>query len=159
MKRSVLLLSVVFGLACSSAGRHVTMPADCGALTIAGTFSDLHVREGVGVFGAEVTVVPTDVPYFQAVVQFGMCEFEPESSHGAERCFRVSNLVLVNALTEDETKANKLGSLEFAIDSTEPFAGTFEGVISDDALRGTFSFSSGNKVDVHLPRTKSYWQR
>ena len=152
-----LLLSVLVGCAGSSPKPCVT---GCDhALRIAGTFSDLHVVDGVGFFGTEIRVAPTHEPYFQVVVQFGSCQFAPLEQRGAEPCFRESNLILVDAATESDTRLDKLGALEFTIPATSPYAGTFSGVIGCDDLTGEFKFASGKLLTVRLKRDLPYWER
>ena len=93
------------------------------------------------------------------VVQFGACEFAPADQRGTEPCFRESNLILVDAATESDTKLGKLGALEFTIPSTSGYAGTFSGVIGCDDLTGEFKFASGKTMAVRLKRDLPYWER
>lgn len=78
---------------------------------------------------------------------------------GTSSCFRSSNLVVADALSESDTAARTAGALEFAIHGSEPYAGRFVGIIGCDELTGTFTFNSGKTLAVRLPRQLPYWER
>ena len=103
---------------------------------ITGTFSDMHfVKEAGDLLGTEIKIVYAGDSY-QGALQF---------AEGAP-----SELVIV--------KIHKDGNkISFSIPDDNPYAGGFQGSVSNEALQGEFRFKSGGTEKVTLHRGKSYW--
>ena len=136
----------------------VSRPHHSETLRIAGTFTNLHKVQDVGLFGCELRVIPTNWPYYHVLAQFGQCEFLPESARGTTACFLESDLVLVAANTESRARRQALGAIDFTIPGSAPYSGNFEGTVEQDQLVGTFKFTSGKVMQVRLRRGASYWE-
>ena len=103
---------------------------------IAGTYTDMHyIEESGDVLGTEVKIVFTGFNY-QGALQ--IAEGPP------------GQLSLVDI-------AVKGSSIQFSIPDGSGYPGSFNGVVTDGWLRGTFHFKSGGEAKVALHRGKSYW--
>ena len=149
-------IGLAFCSCATTRGETIVLHPD-GLLQITGTFTSLRVEEERGVFGAEIRIVCSEDPLYQAVIQFGTASFcEPEQL-GGEPCFRVSNLVLVEAEFDWHQSRDRGAYLRLRLPDSSGYAGTFEGVVTEEALTGTFVFSSGGTLPVTLHRGPSHW--
>lgn len=101
-----------------------------------GTYTNLEYHQESGdLLGIEMRVVFTRKGY-QASLQI---------AEGG-----ISELIIV--------KLNlKKQALNFEIDSPALYKGIFNGVITEDNLKGLLKYSSGGELEFNLPRRKSYW--
>ena len=140
----------------------VTLPVGCAAnrgivldrdlLQLTGTFSNLRLGEGGGLFGAEVRVVCSQAPFYQATVRFGSGDFCDPRDLGTEACFRVSNVIVVEAIFEGGSVVPGSERLRFVLPRDSGYSGTFEGEVTAHELRGTLVFESGRTLVLHLRR-------
>jgi hypothetical protein len=122
-----------------------------------GTFSSRDVTSE-GVFGVEVRIATADDPSYQAVVQFGYGEIC--SSKGSSDCFRLSNLYVVEAAFDwKHVPEPNTAALRFVIPGPGPFAGSVEGVVSHEALSGTFTPDEGAPMHLALKRGVPWSER
>lgn len=127
------------------------------ALIIVGTFSSMQADAG-GVVGAEVRIATADDPSYQATVQFGYGSVCKEPS--TRDCFRVSNLyVLPVQFDYDRPHEPGTAPVTFEVPGPSPFAGRFEGWISHDGLRGTFTRMEGAPQTWFLKRGVPWTER
>lgn len=131
----------------------VEISSDCGALKISGTFTDLRPDGNTGMTGTEVRIVVTENGY-QASLQFGNGELSDLFIGDADVDFDTRNWPLGVPLPEREPNT----SLVQINVKVGPYAGTFEGKITKDALIGVFTLASGRKLSLNLPRQKGYWE-
>lgn len=131
----------------------VEISSDCGALQISGTFTDLRPDGKTGMTGTEVRIVVTENGY-QASLQFGNGEFSDLFIGDADIDLDTRNWPLGVPLPEREPNT----SLVQISVKVGPYAGTFEGKITKDALIGVFTLASGRKLILNLPRQKGYWE-
>ncbi len=142
---AVVILTITMFPSCAAHGWElrgwdpVSVSRHSHALLIAGTFTNLRVTDQ-GVFGAEVRIAATDEPHYQAVVQFGAGQVCKPTEYGDRPCFGVSNLHLVEALFDwQRPTSRRVAFVSFEIPGPGPYSGRFEGVVSDEALTGTFT--------------------
>ena len=155
--RSIAVLLTVSLAGCASAKRERIVLDPGGLLRVTGTFSNLRVIDQQGVFGAEVRIAVTQEPPYQAIVQLGNGDFCLPEERGAEPCFRVSNLMVVEAQFDWERNTHDAATVRFALPDVPQYAGTFEGSVSDQWLDGVFLFRSGKRLAVRLRRGGSHW--
>jgi hypothetical protein len=154
--RSILTM-IIAVITCACAARSEKIVLDhSGQPTALGTFSSLHV-DSRGVFGVELRIAVTQEPGYQAVLQFGGGEFCSVQDHGNEPCFRVSNLILVEAEFEGRKTRGNDRYLTFRMPAASGYDGAFEGWVSKSSLSGEFTFASGRVLHVVLKRGRSYW--
>jgi hypothetical protein len=157
MRGTAIVLAVSIASACASSGGETIVLHPTGLLRITGTFSGIRVEENRGVFGAEVRIVSSDEPPYQAALQFGTANFCESRDLGSEPCFRVSNLIVVAAEYDWKQDAAGAAHVRFRIPAESGYGSVFEGNVTEHALRGTFVFDSGKVLSVDLPRGLSHW--
>lgn len=100
-----------------------------------GTFSDMHYSQESGdLIGHELSIVFTNAGYEGT---YQVAEGEP------------SKLMLVEIVFHGDR-------ISFSV-PTGTYAGSFTGIIKLKGIAGTFTYKSGAKEKVDLPRRKSYW--
>ena len=158
MRQILLTASLLALAACASRHTQTIVLHEDGLLNITGTFSSVTVEEGKGVYGAEVRIVVTDDPPHQATVQFGKCSLAKSEALGSQDCFAVSNLILVQPrFTSPDQPPGEL--VEFTLPAESGYAGSFRGLLTDAALKGTFRFASGQTLDATMHRVPSGRER
>lgn len=137
----------------------VAAARDSHALVIVGTFSSLRVTAD-GVFGAEVRIAVTDEPHYQAVVQFGAGQVCGPTEHRKQACFGLSNLHVVEARFDwDRPATGRMAFVSFHIPGPGPYSGRFEGMITDEALTGTFTPTNGKPWPLVMRRGLPFHER
>ena len=162
---AMLVVAPCTSLACAEHSRRaecwdpVLMARNSHAGRITGTFTDLRADER-GVVGIEVRIAVTEQPQFQAIVQFGAGDFCAPADYGTSECFGVSSLYAVEvALNESRPGTGHAVALSFDVNGGDRFAGHFEGIVTDEALRGTFTRAGGEARQIELPRGISHWEK
>ena len=103
---------------------------------LTGTFSTLRFHSEAGdLLGEEIRIVYTTDGY-QGMLQ--MAEGEPSE---------------VYLFPVDITDSK----LSFRVKGHGIYAGRFKGTIDSKGLQGTLSLDGGGKIELRLPREKSYW--
>jgi len=152
-----VIATALLSLGCASRGETIVLHPN-GLLRITGTFTDIRVENGRGLFGAEVRIVCSQEPFYQAAIQLASGSFCAAEDIGSEHCFRISNLIVVEAeFDQKTTKTPGAASLRFRLPNDSGYAGSFQGEVTEHALTGTFSFESGKTLPVVLKRGPSHW--
>jgi len=136
-----LMIGIVFCLSAQDCDAQNVPSAHVAAkrARITGTFSSLRYHDESGdVLGTEVRIV-AGRHGFQATIQ--VAEGSP------------SNLVLVPTV-----EATPDGRIRFVLPPNDLTLKSFDGVVSDADLSGTWTYSDGRTERIHLKRGESYWK-
>jgi hypothetical protein len=153
---AVMMATLLLG--CASSGRETIVLHRDGLLRITGTFTDIRVETDRGLFGVEIRIVCSREPLYQAAIQIASGTLCSAADLGSEPCFRISNLIVVEAELEQTTaKTPGAASIRFQLSKESGYPGSFEGEIAEHVLTGTFSFESGKTLPVVLKRGPSHW--
>jgi hypothetical protein len=124
------------------------------ALPITGTFSNFQFSEQHrGLEGVEVRIVVADNGY-EATVQFAAGEASLLTLVPVR--FEFEEVVVGQKIEVGEREESKL---IFELPNGSPRPGKFAGAVTRTHLEGTFSFATGEVLNVNLPRGRSWWDR